>query len=101
MSPQSTHLPRVNQDVVGVVRPAQDAHGDDVVEPVLVRVARLEHDAEMNQLVELRRALGADVDAGAVVGRQLVARVRVPDAMSIVDASVGSQVGNGACKEKD
>lgn len=87
---QITYLPGVNDDVP--VAAVEDADSDDVVEPVVVRVARLEEAVQVDGTVLLRGPAGADEDVGAVVGGEVVARVRVEGAVLVRQAPVGAQV---------
>lgn len=39
-------LPGVDEDVIRVIRPVQDADRNDIVQPVIIRVSRLEEYAQ-------------------------------------------------------
>jgi hypothetical protein len=75
----------------------QHAHSDDVVEPVILLVAGLKDDAEMDRAVRLRRSARTDEDVCAVIRLKVVASVCREESVLVDKAPVGAEVGDPAC----
>ena len=76
----------------------QNAHGHHIVQPVVVRIARLEHHAQLQAALRLRGPRRLHEDVGAVVGAEVVARVGAEDArLRVGQAPVGAEVEDFAC----
>lgn len=93
---QSTYLPRVNHDPICIIRAIENPHGHDVIQPVIVWVARLKDDAQVNQAVSLLWSLRLDEDTCTIVGLQVIACVREPLPVGVGKSPVSSEVANRA-----
>lgn len=75
---RSLNLPQINHDPGDPLPGRNDPRGDDPVEPVVSRMARLELDPRVHQTaLGLLRPVGLDVDVCAVGRAELVPRVDV------------------------
>lgn len=66
---------------------------NNVIQPVVVLVARFKDDAKMQTASRLRRARRLDEDVGAIICLQVVSCIGREDAsLRVVDAPVGSDI---------
>jgi len=93
-------LPQVNDDVLEARPRGGDARRDDLVEPVVAGVSCLELDArvENGRGTVLLRAVGLDVDVGAVGRAQQVPCIDVEGVgRSVAETPIAAGVGDGGC----
>ena len=81
-----------------ILHAAQQPHRNNVVQPVVVLVARLEQHPQLQPACGLRGPRRLQQDVGAVVRAEIVPRVRAEDArLRIREAPVGAEVQDFSC----
>ena len=80
----STYMPNINPQheriLTTSLRRTQNSHSDNIVEPVVVSIASLEHNAKLQAARRLRRPRSLQQNVGAVVRAEVVASVGAEDA---------------------
>lgn len=77
----------------------QNPNSYNIVQPIVVRIARLEDNPQLQTALRLRGTGSLHEDVGAVVSAQVVARVGAEDArLRIGQAPVCAEVEDFACE---
>lgn len=91
IDPQEKAVPRLPLTLV--LHAAQQSHGDHVVQPVVVLVARLEQHPQLQSALRLRRPRRLQEDIRAVVSAEIIPRVCTKDPrLRICETPVRSKI---------
>jgi hypothetical protein len=75
----------------------QDADSNNIVQPVIIWMARLKNHPQDNPAIWLRWPRSLDENIGAVMSEHIVAGVWVEAAFQVIVTPVGAQVEERAC----
>lgn len=92
-----THLPGVNKNVIRIIGSVQDADSNNIVQPIILRVACLEEYTQNNSAIRLRWSRSLNEDICAIVSEHVVAGVWMEVAVQIIVTPVRAKVEECAC----
>ena len=78
----------------------QQPHSHNIIQPVIILIARLKHNSQLQPTLRLRGPRSLQQNIRAVVRAQIVPRVGAEDTrLRICEAPVGAEVEDFACWE--